>query len=251
MNRRILFVLVILGVSSNVYANSGLADIEASLLKQDYQTVQELAQQMLSASPDDQNSDEVKYYLGLSYLQLGEYEQARRLFKQLLKVDSQPLRDKVYLGLFDSYYIEEDYIQALKVIKKLKKKSPQSEYLSLIYLKYARVNLKLSRWRKAQDYLKRIPAHFPDSLEAHIAKQLLEERRYFAVQVGAFIDRNRAEGLVLELKQRGEYAYIVETLDRQNRKFYRVRVGQLVRIREAQDLESKLSRVGYPTQIYP
>ncbi len=54
-----------------------------------------------------------------------------------------------------------------------------------------------------------------------------------------------------ELQQKGEYAYIVETVDPQGRKFYRVRVGQLVLLDEAQKLKSKLSKAGYPTEIYP
>jgi hypothetical protein len=54
-----------------------------------------------------------------------------------------------------------------------------------------------------------------------------------------------------ELKSKKEYAYIVETMDRHKRKFYRVRVGQLILLDEAQKLKSRLSKLGYPTKIYP
>ena len=143
------------------------------------------------------------------------------------------------------------YPGALKVAEELYAKSPHSEFLSLIYLKLARANLKLGRWQKAKEYLQKITNEFPQSLEAHTAKQLLEEKQYFAVQVGAFLDRGRAEKLVSELKEKGEYAYTVETIDREGKKFYRVRVGKLALLDDAQTLESKLAQLGYPTRIYP
>ncbi len=99
--------------------------------------------------------------------------------------------------------------------------------------------------------LKKITKRFPESLEAHVAKQFLNEKQYFAVQVGAFIERNRAEKLITELQEKGEYAYIVETIDQQKRKFYRVRVGQIALMDEAQKLKLKLSEAGYPSEIYP
>ena len=101
------------------------------------------------------------------------------------------------------------------------------------------------------NYLSKILQQFPNSVEAQTAKQLLEEKQYFAVQVGAFRERARAEQLVSELKQKEEYAYIVETIDQQNATFYRVRVGQLAILNEAQKLHTKLAKFGYPTQIYP
>ena len=61
----------------------------------------------------------------------------------------------------------------------------------------------------------------------------------------------KAEGLVQELKSRGEYAYIVETIDHAQKKFYRVRIGQLSTLEEAEGLKVKLAQFGYPARIYP
>lgn len=233
------------------FSDFSIKDIETAIIKQDYEQAKEMAAQILSSSSNS-GKNEAFYYLGLCDLRLGEYAQARETFTKLTKekIDN-TLRDKAYLGLFDSYYIEGYYEQAHRIGKRLLRVSPRSEFLSLIYLKLARANLKLAQWRKAREYLKKIIVQFPNSLEVHVAKQLLNEKQYFAVQVGAFIDQKRAENLTIELQQKGEYAYIVETVDQQGRKFYRVRVGQLALLDEAQKLKSKLSKAGYPTQIYP
>ncbi|MCK5180379.1 MAG: SPOR domain-containing protein [Candidatus Omnitrophica bacterium] len=234
------------------FSDISLKNIEIAIIKQDYNQAKEIATQLLSSELNADERDEILYYLGLCDLRLGQYDQARETFTELTgkKIDG-TLRDKAYLGLFDGYYGGGYYEQAQRIAKRLLKISPKSEFLSLIYLKSARANLKLAQWHEAREYLKKITVQFPDSLETHVAKQLLNEKQYFAVQVGAFIDRKRAENLTGELQQEGEYAYIVETIDQQDRKFYRVRVGQLSLLDEAQKLKLKLSKAGYPTQIYP
>ena len=250
---KINFGILLLAVfCSYGFSDISLKDIETAVIKQDYEQAKEIAAQLLSSELNAAERDEILYYLGLCDLQLGQYSEARETFTELTKkkIDGM-LRDKAYLGLFDGYYIDGYYKKAHRIAERLLKISPKSEFLSLIYLKLARTNLKLAQWRKARGYLKKITVQFPDSLEAHVANQLLNEKQYFAVQVGAFIDRKRAENLTAELQQKGEYAYIVETIDQQNRRFYRVRVGQLALLDEAQKLKSKLSKAGYPTQIYP
>jgi cell division septation protein DedD len=123
--------------------------------------------------------------------------------------------------------------------------------MSLIYLKAARANLKLARWTKAREFLQKIQKEYPDSFENGVAKRLLDEKQYFTVQVGAFTEQPRAERLVQELIERKEYAYIVETKSPDGTLFYRVRVGQMTALKDAQVLETKLSGFGYPTLIYP
>ena len=103
----------------------------------------------------------------------------------------------------------------------------------------------------AKEYLQKIIKEYPDSFESRVARQLLDEKQYFTVQVGAFTEQARAERLVKELIQRKEYAYIVETKSPDGKNFFRVRVGQMTALKDAQALESKLSGLGYPTRIYP
>lgn len=234
------------------FADVSVKDVETAFIEENYGQAKSLAENLLAEETNVPARHELTYYIGLSDLRMGHFAQARGIFTDLLQQDiSAKLRDKARLGIFDSYYIAEDYDKALKSIKALKKASPQSEFSSLIYLKLARVHLKLAQWKKAREYLLKITEDYPDSMEVHVAKQLLNEKQYFAVQVGAFMDRQRAEKLTEELQKKGEYAYVVETVDHKNRTFYRVRVGQLVLLDKAQKLKRKLSQEGYPTQIYP
>ena len=234
------------------FSSDDVRDIETAILKKDFNQAEKLSKQLLDAHPPQDASGQVSYYLGISQMNLGNYEEAENIFKKLTReVPASALRDKATLGLFDAYYLQERYPEALNVIQKLLRSSPQSEYLSLIYLKAARVNLKLAQWSKASEYLKNIINGFPNSLEVYAARQLLEERQYFAVQTGSFLERERAEQLVAELKQKGQYSYIIETTDQQNKKYFRVRAGQFSLLDDAQKLKSELAKLGYPTQIFP
>ena len=229
---------VIFAIGTPAYAD--MRDIEASLLNRDYIRAQKLAEDVLAAHPKDPVG------------QKAQYQEALESFNKIKneKLGSQ-LRERVYLGLFDAYYLLEEYPQADATLQELLKEGDKPEAVSLVYFKLAKVNMKLAHWEQATDYLEKIVRSFPNSLEVPAAKQLLEEKRYFAVQVGAFMERRLAEALVDELKQKEEYAYIIESLDSQDRKFYRVRVGQLAMLKDAQALKNRLAKFGYPAQIYP
>jgi len=250
---QIHFAVLVLGFLSLCgFSDVSIKDVETAIISQDYEKAKKIATQLLSDESISGEHSEIQYYLALCDLRLGRYRQAQEVFTELTKQKNDDnLRDKAYLGIFDTYYIGGQYAKALASINRLLKISPKSQFLSLIYLKFARANLKLAHWYEARGYLKKIISDFPDSMEVHVAKQLLNEKQYFAVQVGAFINRQRAEKLTDELQKKGEYAYVVETVDQKNRTFYRVRVGQLVLLQRAEKLKLKLSEEGYPTQIYP
>ena len=210
------------------FSKGDLPDVETAIIQQDYRKAKKLAGQMLSQNFDKKTENQARYFLGLSELRLGNYNEAKKNFEKLSKLKlGSNLQDKVYLGLFDIHYLQEDYSKAFKIVRGLIKNNPKSEFLSLAYLKLARVSLKRAEWSNARTYLKKIISNYPDSMEVHSAKRLLEEKQYFAVQVGSFLERERAQKLVGKLTKRNEYAYIVETKDRLGKKFYRVRVGQL------------------------
>jgi len=229
-----------------------LLEIETALLREEYEIAKNLAADLLNQNFDSKTSFKARYYLGLSELRLGEYPEAAETFISLMKESTEPsLRDRVYLSLCDAYFLMEEYEQAFETGQQLLRLNSKSDYLSLLYLKMAKVSLKLAHWQEAREYLNKIIHSFPDSLEVPIAQQLLDEKQYFAVQVGSFAERDRAEELVAQLREKEEYAYIIETENAQKEKFYRVRVGELASLQQAQELKVKLADQGYPTQIYP
>jgi len=233
-------------------AGAALPDIEAAVMNKDYVQARALASQVLKDSNDKAQRTEAQYYFGLAQLRLGQYTDAHNAFQVVMDVHpSQDIYDRAALGMAEGFYMAGFYKDSLDTGEKLLKSSPHSSFLSLIYLKIARANLKLMRWEKANEYLNKVINEFPKSPENSIARQLLEEKQYFAVQVGSFLDKGRAITLIDDLKAGGQYAYVVETTSADGQKFYRVRVGQMSSLKDAESLEKRLTKLGYPTMIYP
>ena len=235
-----------------VQAYAALPDIEAAVMNKDYAQARDLASQIIKDSNDPAERTEAQYYYGLAQLRLGQYADARSAFQSVMDTHpAQDIYDKAALSLTEGFYMDGFYTDALDTANQLLKKSPYSSFLSLIYFKIAGADLKLMRWEDAHEFLNKIINEFPQSPEAPIAKQLLEEKQYFAVQVGSFLDKGRALTLIDDLKGSGQYAYVVETTAPDGQKYYRVRVGQMSSLNDAEDLKKRLDKLGYPTLIYP
>jgi len=229
-----------------------LPDIEAAVMKKDYAQARELALDIIKNSNDPNQTMEAEYYYGLAQLRLGQYDDARQAFQKVMDTHpSQDTYDKAALSLIEGYYMQGLYTDALEAANQLYRKSPNSSFLSLIYFKIAGADLKLMRWEEAHEFLTKIINEFPQSPEAPVSRQLLEEKQYFAVQVGSFLDKARAIALIDDLKGNGQYAYVVETNGGNGETYYRVRVGQMSSLNEAEDLKKRLDKLGYPTLIYP
>jgi tetratricopeptide (TPR) repeat protein len=255
-NKRLQQFFILLGivfaVSCDIAHASGLPEIEAAILSNDYANARTLAEEVIGQNPAKEQLLLARYYLGLSLLNLEKYPESQEEFQKILAATpGDKLYDKARLGTIDSIYLQGEYDKALAEAQDLLKTRPHSESMSLIYLKIARASYKLSQWKEARKYLRKIIKEFPNSPENHIARQLTAEKRYFAVQVGSFKDRQRAIKLMRELYKRGEYAYIVETIANDGARFYRVRAGRLSRLDHAESLKTKLSDLGYPARIYP
>ncbi len=232
--------------------DGSLPDIQTAIIQEDYKKAGDLCRELLKAKPLGNDLAQARYYLALSDLRLGNYPQAYEMFRKV--VDARPAADiyeKAYVGVIDALYMRGDYANALSEATRFMNRNRQAGDMSLIYLKIARSNLKLARWDRATEFLRKIVAEYPNSFECGVARQLLEEKQYFTVQVGAFTEQARAERLVQELMRQKEYAYIVATRSPDGKNYYRVRVGQLAALKDAQALESRLSGSGYPTRIYP
>lgn len=240
-------VLVLTGASS-----VDLTDIEAEILKKNFKQAELLANQFLQTGQDKSKTHQGQYYLGLSLLQQSQPTQAREVFEKIQTGNpTADVLERAGLGIVDSWFMEGKYDTAKETVEQLLKDHPQSSQLSLMYLKLARAHLKMAHWKKASGYLEKIVKEFPESPEQHTARQLLEEKYFFAVQVGAYTERSLAQELVSELKNKGEYSYIVETTDALGNPLYRVRVGELALLTDAQKLRDKLTQSGYSAAIYP
>lgn len=227
--------------------------IETAILFKNYQLVESVSRELLDG-PDLNKEDRAHllYYLGLSQLNQEAYKDALDTFQTFVNEEPDAdWRDRAYLGLYNAYFFNGQFEQALEAAETLLDLNPQSNFLSMIHLKIARAQLKLANWSQARQHLQTIVTDFPGSLDIYTARQFLNEKQYFAVQVGSFQDKDRATQLVDELRLKDQYAYIVETIDSQSQTFYRVRIGQLGKLREAEQLRTQLSEQGYPALVYP
>lgn len=249
---RLFFLCFVLMATGSCLVYAALPDIEAAVMNKDYAQARDLASRVIKDSNDPAQRVEAQYYYGLVELRLGQYADARGAFQSVMDTHpAQDIYDKAALSLIEGFYMDGLYTDALDTANQLLKKSPYSSFLSLIYFKIAGADLKLMRWEDANKYLNKIISEFPKSPEAPIAKQLLEEKQYFAVQVGSFLDKGRALALINDLKGSGQYVYVVETTAFDGQKYYRVRVGQMSSLESAEDLKKRLDKLGYPTLIYP
>ncbi|NLE64723.1 MAG: tetratricopeptide repeat protein [Elusimicrobia bacterium] len=247
----LLFVFVF-SASGPLGAAPVLSDLQSAIMDEDYAKAKTLARDLLIQHLPSVQQAEVRYYLGLSHLRTGEYTEAHDIFRKILSDRSaDDVADKAAVGLIDVLYAQGEYEKVLREATKLVSRRRASDMMSLVLLRSARANLKLGRWNQAREALEQVVAQYPDSFEAPVARQLLDEKQYFSVQVGAFGDEGRAHQLVRDLNTRGEYAYIIEAKAADGRVLYRVRVGKLTSLEEARGLESRLSGFGYPTLIYP
>lgn len=229
-----------------------ITDVHALFMQKDYVKTREVAEQLAEQTQNFYERSEAYYYAGLSELWQGKHAEARHWIQKALKGPASPsLQDMAELAMIDTYFMEGEYQKSLRQSQNFLDTHPKSEFVSSAYLKLARSNFKLAHWKEGREILQKIVRKFPNSLERFYVEQLLAESQFFAVQVGSFQDRVMAESLVDQLKKNGEYAYIVETASQEGKKFFRVRVGQFQQFDEAQKLEVKLAKLGYPTKIYP
>lgn len=235
------------------FPDPALDNLETAMLAQNYKQAKGLAEAFILEHPDNPVLPEVRYELGLTYLRNGMIDQARDLFEQLAaQIKDRNTQDKVKLALFDAYYAQEDFVSAQNVIEPLMNGRQRSEWMSQIYLRQARVYLKQAKWDDAKLLLAKLMNEYEESLEVEYARQLLQEKQYFTVQIGAFTQRKSAEQMTDEMKSKGEYAYIVESYDKNNARLYRVRVGRFSFLNEAKTLQTRLCDMGYPSaRIYP
>jgi tetratricopeptide (TPR) repeat protein len=251
-HRFVLAIAFMTGLLSYGASPAPLADIETAIINMDFSKAKSLAEEFLAQNPQGDMLNTARYYHGLSLLNLEKYQDARAEFDKVILSQSRgDLYDKARIGRVDSFYMSGEYEKSLSEIRELLAQRPQSNFLSLMYLKLARINLRMAEWKEARKFLQKITKEFPDSSEFHLARQLLQEKRFFAIQVGSFLDRQRAVIIMRELQKRGEYAYVVATVDKDGTQFYRVRVGRFSQLDQAESHVDKLSGLGYPTRIYP
>lgn len=211
-------------LASNAHADA-YEKIYESFLKEDYRAVNDLATRF--SRKNSQEGREVLYLQALSLLKLGKADEARQKLKEL-ENRSNDFNQKAsaFTSIGDSYYYEGKSQNAYQIYKESLAKYPNSDQV---------------------DYLRQRLAEIPQAPKP--LKQMgVEEVHTLSVQVGSFTKPQNAEALASKLNSKNFDAYVYKI---PQDRMYRVRVGHLRNRSEAENLEFRLKKEGYPTQICP
>ncbi len=242
-------------VFSFAYALS-LDKMKVSFLNADYKAAISEGEKIMAGSAQSQESEELYYLLGLSYLKDGNYLRASDIFEIILnEFKTSKFRDEAMLGLGDTYLLKGDFTQAEAAYKKLLDIDPRTKLKAQAFHRLSQVGFKQGDTGQGKEYLEKLRQNFPLYTEAWLDKELcvlpdLSSGAYYAVQVGSFASSVNAKRLTQKLIDKGYSAYM-ENVKTEGKTIYRVRVGKVNSRQEAQTLEDKLSQEGYPTKICP
>ena len=120
-------------------------------------------------------SDRDNYQAAFELLKEQRYEQAAMAFQQFLVTypDSQ-LADNAQYWLAESYYVTDDFAEALEQFSVVINRHPRSRKVPDALLKMGYCNYELERWGDARAALTRVQSEFPDTTAARLAEQRLK-----------------------------------------------------------------------------
>ncbi|MDD5692070.1 MAG: SPOR domain-containing protein [Candidatus Omnitrophica bacterium] len=205
-----------------------------------------------AARPDIRASDELNYILGLSYLKENNLTRAREEFNRILKNPSSKFKAQAAMSLADTYLISGEYREAEDIYNKLINEEPNTSLKAALLYRLSQAALKKGDHRLANDHLLKLKRDFPLSPELKSTRGFphIEAPRkdsgVYSVQVGFFANTANADNLRDKLCVLGFSAYVEEAQGG-----YRVRVGRFKALGEALDMESELSKKGFPTKVCP
>ncbi len=200
--------------------------------------------------------DELYYFLGLSYMKTGNYLRASDIFEIIgSEFKKSSLIKDAALALGDTFFLSGDYDKAEKKYQDLLNNNPAIRLKPAVYYRLSRCAAKLSKPQAEKDYLIKLKQEFPLNLESEFENEkcaitTIDSNGGYTVQVGYFSNNTNADNLLSELTNKGYSAYI-EKNDASGKQVYRVKVGKSAARWEAEALEAKLSKDGYPTKICP
>lgn len=199
-------------------------------------------EKLLRACPQSPRACEAQYWIGASLLAEGRYVETRSAFEEVLaSYPEDNFSAWAQVGLADAYFKEGNYKRAAQEYERALANHSQSDVLSLVYLSLGQSYEHEGEPGKAARVYQRLIKECPWSLEVREARRRINSAASdkYSVQVGAFRDPARANGLAQRLRSRG-YAVYLLTTDVRGELFHRVRVGTFESTQEAQVILDRL-----------
>ncbi len=237
-----LVLVFIFSISFSVFPLS-ITDVHKEYLYGNYDDAIKIAK-------DLRESDETLYYLGLSYIKIGDYSKARTSLRRLLhRFPGSSFYEPSMIKLADTYFLEKDYSRAKELYFEIEQRAASDDFSPAVLLRLAQIASRQGKWDEKTKYTRCIKSKYPKASEMRFVKVLDALGDFFTIQVGAFGVRKNALLLVEELKD--EYSPYIVKERKGNYLLYKVRVGKFKNRYDAQKVSSELLNGGYPARIYP
>ena len=233
-------------------AEPPLADLESAYLRGEYGRVVQLSQERAGQASLAPHLDRLWYLAGMAHLQLQQPIEAEQAFQQVLAGPSEgSWRMEAGIGLGDAALMSGDPRRALKQYQAILSQPGSDRARTRARFQLAQAGRQAGEWATARQALEAVVRQEPDSFEAALARQILEQDDFaFAIQAGAFGLRENAVRLQRQLVARGYEARVDRTLA-DGRVMHRVRIGRFATREEAAQAAARLKDEGFPAKVVP
>ena len=246
VNIILIFFLFVSSVSEARQSSktSFVKDINVLFLKENYSALIRDAEKNFNRQRlSRKEKKEVLCLMGVSYIKIGEYLNARKVFRDVLEIKGEEYREDAYIGIADSYFYEKRYESAIKSYSSVLNIYPRTERIPSIYYNMGLSYKALKNYDKANYYLQKVKKDYGKSFEADKAAYIPTKKKvtYYVVQVGAFSSLSNAKKLARKLRRK-KYDYYIQKITKDGNVLYRVRCGKFSNKSYAMRLKRRLRR---------
>lgn len=186
--------------------------------------------------PSMQN-DEIRYLLARCLLLKGEHEAGMALIRNRSGMN----RDAMTLGSADSYFARHEYDEAKALYEWIIASFPDSTSTVSAHLQLCRILEQTNGVEVAQQSYEMIVTKYPHTPEAQLARFHLQNLPTYAIQLGAFSQKQNALSLVNQLKTIGYDAYLATSAGTDT-SLHKVRIGRFSSRNAAEKVASELTK---------
>jgi len=228
-------------------------EAEKDFLLGNYQSALGRYESFIKDYPRSPYRIDAQYRLGLCYLGLGQYDQAREaLSKALGESPSGLLKAQVLSGLARVCLFKKEYGSAAAYYKKALSvqgnELPQDEIL----FNLSTALMRSGQWQEGCDYFKQLIKQYPDSHFAEAAKERLYLPPHtFVVQLGRYENKENAQHELSELQNDKGIDALLKTILIDGEEFYFIWAGCFSSWLEAFKKAEEIQAKGIDTIVVP
>ncbi|MFC1712463.1 SPOR domain-containing protein [Candidatus Poribacteria bacterium] len=194
--------------------------------------------------PSMQN-DEIRYLAARCLLLKEEHEAGMALIRSISDMN----RDARTLCSADSYFAKHEYDEAKALYEWIMQSFPDSTSSISAHLQLCRILEQTNGVEAAQQSYEMIVTKYPYTPEAQLARFHLQNLPKYAIQLGAFSQKQNALSLVNQLKAIGYDAYVATSAGT-DKSLHKVRIGRFSSRNAAEKVALELTkRTGFSAMI--